>query len=120
MKKEPVHAISERLRTRKLESMVAYKGEEPAREIETGQPEVIVLDLQTPRTDGLEALRRVETGHLANEIIILTDHGSRAEAQLAIQLGALFNWRKPVDLKVLIWTMQTIHRETAEAEVVDG
>ncbi len=117
--KEFVHTLSERLQTRNIESTVAYGGEEALVKVETEEPEVMVLDLRMPGIDGLEVLRRVKAGHPVTEIIILTGHGSDTEERLAFELGAFAYLRKPVDINVLIETMQAAHRKPAGANEVD-
>ena len=56
--REFVLTLSERLRTRKLESAIAYNGEEALSMLETEAPDVVVVDLKMPGMDGLEVLRR--------------------------------------------------------------
>ncbi len=87
--------------------------------VKTEEPEVIILDLKMPGIDGFEVLRRVKAGHPETEIIILTGHGSDTEERLAFELGAFAYLRKPVDINVLIETMQAAHRKTAGANKVD-
>jgi len=69
---EFVHALSERLQTRNLESMVVYDGEDALAAVKDDQPEVMVLDLKMPGIDGLEVLRQVKKNHPETEVIILT------------------------------------------------
>ncbi len=104
--KEFVHALSERLQTRSIQSAIAYDGEEALSMVETDQPEVMVLDLKMPGIDGLEVLRLVKQKHPDTEVIILTGHGSDAEETLANQLGAFAYLRKPVDIDLLTDTMK--------------
>ncbi len=101
-----VQTLSERLQQRKIESRIAYNGEEALLSIEDDQPEVIVLDLKMPGIGGLDVLRKVKKEHPDTEVIILTGHGSDREKELAMELGAFAYLEKPVDINVLSDTMK--------------
>lgn len=104
--KEFVHTLSERLKTRNLESSIAYDGEQALEMIEKEEPDVIVLDLMMPGIDGIETLRRVKGKHPKVEVIILTGHGSFEEKQQAEELGAYAYLRKPVEIDTLARVMR--------------
>jgi two-component system response regulator CpxR len=104
--KEFVHTLSERLRTRSLESSIAYDGEQALEMIEKDLPDVMVLDLMMPGIDGIEVLRRIKRDHPEVEVIILTGHGSDREKQLAEELGAFAYLNKPVDVDLLARVMR--------------
>lgn len=110
--KEFVHTLSERLRTRNLESSIAYDGEQALDMARQETPDVIVLDLMMPGIDGLETLRRLKRDHPQVEVIILTGHGSEHERREAEELGAFAYLRKPVDIDVLARTMHEAYART--------
>ncbi len=112
--KEFVHTLSERLQTRNLESVVAYDGEQALEITRDDAPDVMVLDLKMPGIDGLEVLRRVKKEHPATEVIILTGHGSRAEQNLAMELGAFACLEKPVNIDILARTMKDAYQKVAQ------
>ena len=101
-----VETLSERLRARKLQSSVAYDGEQALAAVEKEAPEVMVLDLKMPGIDGMEVLRRIKKERPAVEVIILTGHGSKEDERLAKELGAFAYLEKPVDISVLTRVMQ--------------
>jgi CheY-like chemotaxis protein len=109
--KEFVQTLSERLQTRKMETSVAYDGEEALSLVESEEPEVMVLDLKMPGIDGIEVLRRMKSEHPNVEVIILTGHGSDREEALAGELGAFAYLKKPVDIDVLSQTMKEAYRK---------
>jgi CheY-like chemotaxis protein len=113
--KEFVEALSERLQTRNLEAAIAYDGEEALAILKDDAPEVMVLDLKMPGIDGLEVLRRVKRDHPGTEVIILTGHGSPAEAEVARELGAFAYLEKPVNVDVLAETMKAAYRKIGES-----
>ncbi len=104
--KEFVHTLSERLKTRNLESSIAYDGEQALEMLSKEIPDVIVLDLMMPGIDGIETLRRVKEMHPEVEVIILTGHGSDKEQEMAEELGAFAYLHKPVNINDLAQKMK--------------
>jgi DNA-binding NtrC family response regulator len=63
--------------------------------VERGGIDLVVLDLQMPRVDGIEALRRIrEAGHEL-PVLFLTAHGTIERAVEAVRLGAFDFIEKP-------------------------
>jgi two-component system response regulator CpxR len=114
--KEFVHTLSERLRTRSLDSSIAYDGEQALEMIEKDLPDVMVLDLMMPGIDGIEVLRRIKRDHPEVEVIILTGHGSDREKQLAEELGAFAYLNKPVDVDLLARVMREAYSRTGRVD----
>ncbi len=113
--KEFVHTLSERLKTRDLDSSIAYDGEQALDMIEKEEPDVIVLDLMMPGIDGIETLRRVKKTHPKVEVIILTGHGSYEEKKQAEEIGAYAYLRKPVDIDILARVMREAYAGSGKA-----
>jgi DNA-binding NtrC family response regulator len=99
--REFVQTLSERLLLREMGSAVAYDGESALSLIQEDEPEVMILDLKMPGIDGIEVLRRVKQSHPDVEVIILTGHGSEADRETCMQLGAFAYLQKPVDIDLL-------------------
>ena len=104
--KEFVQTLSDRLKTRDLNSAIAYDGEEALSYIEKDEPDVMVLDLKMPGVNGMDVLRKVKKERPHVEVIILTGHGSDKDKNLALELGAFAYLEKPVDIEVLTKTMK--------------
>ncbi|RLC20377.1 MAG: hypothetical protein DRI57_04940 [Deltaproteobacteria bacterium] len=104
--REFVETLSERLMMRSMGSAVAYDGESALDLIREDEPEVMVLDLKMPGIDGLEVLRRVKETRPEIEVIILTGHGSAADKEVCLKLGAFAYLHKPVDIEVLSDTLK--------------
>jgi len=104
--KEFVNTLSERLKTRNLESSIAYDGEQALEMARENKPDVMVLDLMMPGIDGIEVLRRIKQDHPEVQVIILTGHGSEKEKQVAEELGAFAYLQKPVNVDVLARVMR--------------
>ncbi|MBD3257084.1 response regulator, partial [candidate division GN15 bacterium] len=114
--KEFVQTLSERLRTRQLESSIAYDGEQALAMVQEETPDVIVLDLMMPGIDGIETLRRLKRDHPHVEVIILTGHGSDHERREAEELGAFAYLRKPVDIDALARVMRDAYGHAARQQ----
>jgi two-component system response regulator CpxR len=114
-----VQTLSERLMLRNMGAAVAFDGESALELIKEDKPEVLVLDLRMPGIDGMEVLRQIKTTHHDIEIIILTGHGSEADRDTCIRLGALDFLKKPVEIDLLTDALrrakQKIQQKKAEA-----
>ena len=101
-----VHTLSERLQMRDMTSAVTYDGESALNLVDEDEPEVMILDLKMPGIDGIEVLRTVKQTRPEIEVIILTGHGSDADRETCMQLGAFAYLQKPVDIDVLTDTLR--------------
>jgi DNA-binding NtrC family response regulator len=104
--REFVQTLSERLLMRDLGSAVAFDGESALEVVREDEPEVMILDLRMPGIDGVEVLRRVKTERPEIEVIILTGHGSEADRETCMGLGAFAYLQKPVDIDELSATIK--------------
>jgi CheY-like chemotaxis protein/cytidylate kinase len=104
--REFVQTLSERLLLRDMGSAVAFDGESALKLVHDEEPEVMILDLKMPGIDGIEVLRRVKETQPGIEVIILTGHGSEADRQTCMGLGAFAYLHKPVDIDVLSETLK--------------
>jgi CheY-like chemotaxis protein len=104
--REFVQTLSERLLLREMGSAVVYDGESALSLVKEDEPEVMILDLKMPGIDGIEVLRRVKNTHPNVEVIILTGHGSDADREVCLNLGAFAYLQKPVDIDLLSETLK--------------
>jgi len=104
--REFVQTLSERLIMRDMGSAVAYDGESALNMVDEEEPEVMILDLKMPGIDGIEVLRKVKASRPDIEVIILTGHGSEADRQICMELGAFAYLHKPVDIEILSKTLK--------------
>jgi len=109
-----VQTLSERLRLREIGSVVAYDGESALTMIKEEEPDVMILDLKMPGIDGIEVLKRVKQTNPAIEVIILTGHGSEADKDLCMQMGAFAYLQKPVDVALLSETIKKANEKIAQ------
>jgi len=101
-----VQTLSDRLIRRDVGSAVAYDGESAINLVSEDEPEVMILDLKMPGMNGIEVLRRVKQSNPDIEVIILTGHGTDADRELCMRLGAFAFLQKPVDIEVLSDTLK--------------
>jgi CheY-like chemotaxis protein len=112
--REFVETLSERLLMRDMGSAVAYDGETALSLVQEDEPEVMILDLKMPGIDGIQVLRQVKSTRPEIEVIILTGHGSEADREVCMQLGAFAYLQKPVDIDVLSDTLKRANAKIQE------
>jgi two-component system, OmpR family, response regulator CpxR len=112
--REFVETLSERLLMRDMGSAVAYDGESALSLVQEDEPEVMILDLKMPGIDGIQVLRQVKSTRPEIEVIILTGHGSEADREVCMQLGAFAYLQKPVDIDVLSDTLKRANAKIQE------
>ncbi|MFH1268575.1 MAG: response regulator, partial [Planctomycetota bacterium] len=76
--------------------VTAADGQEAVRQMEQMRFDVVVTDLRMPRPDGIELLKQIKQGPLADtEVIMMTAYGSIPVAVEAVKLGAFDFLTKP-------------------------
>lgn len=84
---------------------ITQSAEEGFQQLETFKPDVILLDLQLPGMNGLEALSRIRDCDPQVKVVIITAHGNIETAVDAMKSGAYDFVNKPLvlaKLKVLL------------------
>jgi len=79
----------------------ARSSEEAIRRVEEEIPEVTLLDILMPGTDGLETLKKIKAAHPAGQVIMLTALNTARTAFIAKESGAFDYVTKPFDLNEL-------------------
>lgn len=118
--REFVQTLSERLLLRDMGSAVAYDGETALELVGEDQPDVMILDLKMPGIDGIEVLRRVKETQPEMEVIILTGHGSDADREVCMELGAFDYLQKPVDIDKLSETIKRANEKIRKRQAEKG
>jgi DNA-binding NarL/FixJ family response regulator len=67
----------------------AGDGEEAVHVVEETQPDVVLMDLSMPGTDGVEATRRIVASGAAAKIVVLTSFSDRDRILGALDAGAI-------------------------------
>ncbi len=82
--------------------------------------DLILLDLQMPRMDGMELLRRLRASGNIVPVVILTAHGSIPEAVAAMKLGAIDFLTKPITPDALRRVVAEVIERHAAAPAPSG
>jgi DNA-binding response OmpR family regulator len=113
------------LRRDGFDTLVAADGDTARELIEKSPPELVVLDVMLPGTDGLTLCRWIRSrGDLP--VIMLTARGEEADRIVGLELGADDYVTKPFSPRELAVRVQTVLRRAAPAAsaaervVVDG
>ena len=93
------------------EVRVAPDGEAALRLLEESNVDVLLTDINMPRVDGLELLRRVHQRPNPPEVIMLTGHGTVEMCRRAFKAGAAEFLEKPVDDEQLLEALQHAVRQ---------
>ncbi len=109
-----VETLAERLRLRELGPDVALNGAAALTLVHDTVPDVMLLDLMMPDIDGWEVLSRVKREYPEVQVIVVTGHGSDADRDRALGMGAFAYMRKPVDFDQLVITIMAAHGCKAE------
>ncbi|WP_317037696.1 PAS domain S-box protein [Nodosilinea sp. E11] len=90
--------------------LIARSGEEAIALAQSGHPDLILMDIQMPGMDGLEAIRRLrQDPQLATRpIIALTALAMAKDRDRCLAAGANLYLSKPVRLDQLVTTIQTL------------
>jgi CheY-like chemotaxis protein len=76
------------LRTAEFDTVAAVNGEEALQMLAGGLPDLIISDVEMPRVDGFELLRRVREQWPRLPVVMLTTRGSEEDRRRAATLGA--------------------------------
>ncbi len=97
-----VSTVVERLELRGIEAVGAISGQEALHLIGRQPFDVVLLDVRMPGLGGLEVIKRIKQTHPGLEVVLLSGHGAREDAETGHRLGAFDYLQKPVDLEDLI------------------
>ncbi len=99
--KDFLSIMSERMQARGMDVSTAASAKEAIQLAEVESFDAIILDLQMPGMDGLEALKILKAKKPEIQVILLTGHATIEKGVEAMKLGAMDLMEKPADLKTL-------------------
>ena len=88
----------------------AENGKDAIRQVEKLQPDVILMDLQMPEMDGIEAIGHITASRPNARILVLTSFATDDKVFPAIKAGALGYLLKDSSPDELIQAIQQVHR----------
>jgi len=99
-----------RLRAAGYDVIAVSNGEAALAHIALNSPDLVITDLRMPGMDGLTLFSAIRNSKPLLPVIIVTAHGSQAEALNAIQRGVFDFLSKPFDNKYLLQQIESALR----------
>ncbi len=99
--KDFVETLAERMRTRGMNVSTRTSAKDVLDNVDIEAFDAIVLDLQMPDMDGIEALKLIRAKNPNLQVILLTGHATVEKGIEAMKLGALDLLEKPADIETL-------------------
>ncbi len=84
----------------------AEDGTTAVRMVREDGPDLVLLDLKLPDTDGLQVLRQIKQAHPDIQVVIMTAYADVGTAVEAMRLGAYDYIAKPIDFENLSVTLR--------------
>jgi len=105
-----IEIIQDYLMSQNYDVVLARNGSEAVLRAQEDSPDVIIMDIQMPVMDGLEAMRRIRNIEAVRElpIIALTALAMPGDRERCVAAGANEYIMKPVHLRQLILTLQKL------------
>ena len=86
----------------------ASDGDEAIKQVESLKPDIILLDVNMPRMNGLEVTRRLKAANKVVKIIILTIHDDESYVFEVIKAGAIGYLLKDIEPGMLVNAIRTV------------
>lgn len=100
--KDFLDALAERMRTRDIDVTKSTSAKDALKKVETESYDAVVLDLQMPEMDGLEALKILLAKDPKLQVILLTGHATVQKGVEAMKRGAMELLEKPANFDTLM------------------
>lgn len=94
--------LSRRLQRRGYEVLTAVDGEEAIEMNNRQGPDIILLDIEIPKKDGLTVAQEIKAIYPNQPIIALTAHALAGDREKALAAGCDEYTTKPIDFQLLI------------------
>lgn len=105
-----VRALKQGLEEEGFAVDVAYDGEQGGHKAQTGDYDVLILDVMLPKEDGLSLLQRLREAGLKSHVLILTARSGIEDKVRGLNLGADDYLTKPFELKELVARLYALAR----------
>lgn len=75
------------------------------------QPNVLLLDIEMPKVDGFEVLKKLKRAKLKTKVLVLTMHSSAEFVKNIVKAGAAGYLKKDSDKEVLLSAIDEVHNK---------
>jgi DNA-binding NtrC family response regulator len=99
--KDFLDALGERMANRGMNVSTTTSAKEAVKKVAEESYDAIVLDLQMPEMDGIEALKAIKKINPDMQVILLTGHATVEKGIEAMKLGAMDLIEKPADIETI-------------------
>jgi len=99
---------------------VAHTGQDALRAYRANRPDVIILDIMLPDTDGLSVLRHLRDNGSSTPTLFLTARDSVDDRIIGLTVGGDDYMTKPFNLEELVARLRGLLRRTVQAAPDDG
>ena len=99
--KDFIEALGERMENRGMNVSTTTSAKDALKKMEEEAYDAIVLDLQMPEMDGIEALKAIKKKNPDMQVILLTGHATVEKGIEAMKLGAMDLIEKPADIEII-------------------
>ena len=99
--KDFLDALGERMANRGMNVSTTTSAKDAVKRVKEESYDAIVLDLQMPEMDGIEALKAIKKINPDMQVILLTGHATVEKGIEAMKLGAMDLIEKPADIETI-------------------
>jgi DNA-binding NtrC family response regulator len=112
-------SLAKVLRARGYSVELASTGGEGLEKVAELRPQVMILDMRLPDTDGLSVLRRAREVDPLLQVVLITAYGDVQSAVDAMKLGACDFLRKPYEMEDIVLAVESASRHFRQASELD-
>jgi len=99
--KDFIEALGERMANRGMNVSTTTSAKDAVKRVKEESYDAIVLDLQMPEMDGIEALKAIKKINPDMQVILLTGHATVEKGIEVMKLGAMDLIEKPADIEAI-------------------
>jgi two-component system, NtrC family, response regulator AtoC len=112
-------SLAKVMRARGYAVELASTGAEGLKQVNEVRPQVMILDMRLPDTDGISVLRQVREIDPLLQVIVITAFGDVTSAVDAMKLGACDFLRKPYEMEDIVLAVQAAGQTFRQASELD-
>lgn len=106
-------SLSRVLTDRSYDVESASTGSEGLAKVEAWRPQIVLLDLKLPDSNGLDLIPKIRRIEASTRVIVLTAYADTTAAVQAIKRGAIDFLKKPYDMDEVVLSVETARRASA-------